>query len=380
VEVPEETVFEEEQPEPVEALQESELVEEPPASEPEAEVVAKIEKAFPEVSFGTSVTEEILSAPSVSEKTIEEKSRAGTRIYGLAIPAWIAIAACIAVAVIGGIMYFGRSDEPRTLPPGDTEAAFTERTVPIPAPSVALQSEDSAAGTEQTVERPEPVPPAGEAGREPDPVPEKSNLPSPKKEAESVKPASPVKKETVSPPETRNEKPVRTEPKQAEPEPVVAEPVVTEPVVAGDTSEIVSDPDLAPVSDAGMAPVSEETEAVDIEPVAEPEPPEPAQLVRAFRGDLVPLNSVDTPPVQKVNVAPKYHPMARKLGQQGTVILDLLIDENGTVSDVKVIREIPKSTLNQMAVKAARQWVYEPAMKDGVPVKVWKQVSLDFRL
>jgi TonB family protein len=116
-------------------------------------------------------------------------------------------------------------------------------------------------------------------------------------------------------------------------------------------------------------------------PVVKASVPQVAPVpAKARRGDLVPLAEVDIEPVQTRNVQPRYHPIAQQRGQQGTVTLDLLINESGRVSEVNVVREIPKSRLNDMAVLAAQKWVYEPAIKDGVAVKVWKRVAIAFQL
>jgi TonB family protein len=35
--------------------------------------------------------------------------------------------------------------------------------------------------------------------------------------------------------------------------------------------------------------------------------------------------------------------------------------------------------LDDAAVEAVKQWTYEPATKDGVPVKIWMPVSMSFQ-
>jgi protein TonB len=97
-------------------------------------------------------------------------------------------------------------------------------------------------------------------------------------------------------------------------------------------------------------------------------------------GDLLPLTEVDVRPNAVRNPPPEYHPIARQLRQQGTVVLNVLIREDGTVEDVQVLREIPRSRLNDAAVRAVERWTYTPASKDGVPVKVWKTEAIHFRL
>ena len=65
---------------------------------------------------------------------------------------------------------------------------------------------------------------------------------------------------------------------------------------------------------------------------------------------------------------------------EGEVLVSVLVDENGEVADVELIKEIPRSRLNAATVAAARRWTYEPAMKDGVAVSVWKTERIVFTL
>jgi len=84
-----------------------------------------------------------------------------------------------------------------------------------------------------------------------------------------------------------------------------------------------------------------------------------------------------TPPklVKKVN--PVYPEEARKRGIQGTVIIEAKIDEAGRVIDTLVLRSVPE--LDQAAVDALRQWVYEPMVISGKPVKAVFAVTVRFK-
>jgi protein TonB len=70
---------------------------------------------------------------------------------------------------------------------------------------------------------------------------------------------------------------------------------------------------------------------------------------------------------------------ARRLRQEGTVVLNVLIDENGSVTEVEVIRGVSEE-LDGAAIRAVKGWTYKPAKKDGVRVKVWKPEKLAFKL
>jgi TonB family protein len=83
-------------------------------------------------------------------------------------------------------------------------------------------------------------------------------------------------------------------------------------------------------------------------------------------------------PKAKNIVKPVYPQEALAQGIRGIVILDLVIDEQGRVEDVSIIRSIPG--LDEAAVAAARQWQYEPVRVDGRAVKVRLTVPITFAL
>ena len=97
-------------------------------------------------------------------------------------------------------------------------------------------------------------------------------------------------------------------------------------------------------------------------------------------GSLVALTAVDTPPVTLSRKLPTYSLQARQMRIQGTVVLNVLVNEKGTVDQVEIITGVPGADVNDAAVKAAKQWTFRPAMMEGVPVKVWKTEQVAFKL
>jgi len=93
-----------------------------------------------------------------------------------------------------------------------------------------------------------------------------------------------------------------------------------------------------------------------------------------------PGNGVSTPRLIK-EVKPEYTPEARAAKIQGTVLLSAVVLEDGTVDDVAVIRSLDtKYGLDGQAVKAAKQWLFSPGMKDGKPIAVKITIELAFTL
>ncbi len=75
---------------------------------------------------------------------------------------------------------------------------------------------------------------------------------------------------------------------------------------------------------------------------------------------------------------PDYPPDAKQQNVEGTVILRLSIDANGSVDRVQVLSG--PSLLVPAATSAVKNWRYLPALLNGQPVKSEQYVSIDFRL
>lgn len=84
------------------------------------------------------------------------------------------------------------------------------------------------------------------------------------------------------------------------------------------------------------------------------------------------------PPKLVKEVAPVYPEIARQSIVEGVVILGVKTDEKGQVKDLIVLRSIP--LLDQAAIDAVRQWVYEPLVIDGKAVSVVFTVTVRFQL
>jgi protein TonB len=73
-----------------------------------------------------------------------------------------------------------------------------------------------------------------------------------------------------------------------------------------------------------------------------------------------------------------YPEIARAARVQGVVIVEVRIETDGTVSDVKVLRSIP--LLDEAAIEAVRQWLFVPTLLNGSPVPIMMTTTINFRL
>jgi protein TonB len=84
--------------------------------------------------------------------------------------------------------------------------------------------------------------------------------------------------------------------------------------------------------------------------------------------------------VQQANlleqVRPQYPPLARQARIQGVVVLEAVINKEGTVDNLKVITGHP--LLINAALDAVKQWRYKPTMLNGEPVEVVTTITVNF--
>ena len=120
-----------------------------------------------------------------------------------------------------------------------------------------------------------------------------------------------------------------------------------------------------------------------VEQPAVPDPtpaPEVLPEPEDWTGRLVALADVDVPPRPTQRDLPRYTTRARRKKQQGSVELNLLVNEHGNVAQIRLLKTIPNSDLNEAALEIARFWQFVPARKESYPVRVWKPVTLDFSI
>jgi TonB family protein len=95
------------------------------------------------------------------------------------------------------------------------------------------------------------------------------------------------------------------------------------------------------------------------------------------RGAVKAVGEIEPPKAIKI-VDPVYPEAARQERVEGVVILSVKTDESGQVIDAMVLRSIPP--LDAAAIAAVKQWVYEPTVIDGKPVKMVFTVTVRFQL
>jgi protein TonB len=84
-------------------------------------------------------------------------------------------------------------------------------------------------------------------------------------------------------------------------------------------------------------------------------------------------------PVLISKIEPEYSEEARKAKYSGSVLLSIVVDQNGLPRDIKIVRPLGLG-LDQKAIEAVMKWRFRPGMKGGRAVAVQAQVEVSFRL
>ena len=90
-----------------------------------------------------------------------------------------------------------------------------------------------------------------------------------------------------------------------------------------------------------------------------------------------------TPPqlVPSTRALPKYPDLPRRAGIQGTVILLVVVEKDGTVGEIEVVRSPEQRWgFDLAAIDAVKQWRYQPALLGAVPVAAYITVMVEFTL
>jgi protein TonB len=92
---------------------------------------------------------------------------------------------------------------------------------------------------------------------------------------------------------------------------------------------------------------------------------------------IVPPRSNPRRPVSQ----PEYPPSSKRAGEEGTVVLQLYVLEDGKVGDAKIEKSSGFPKLDEAALKEAlRNWRLLPATQGGKPIAMWYSFKVTFKI
>ncbi|WP_350432653.1 TonB family protein [Shewanella sp. H8] len=92
------------------------------------------------------------------------------------------------------------------------------------------------------------------------------------------------------------------------------------------------------------------------------------------------IKDVDQPPELLKYIQPQMPIAGRKYKDGGKVLLRLIVEANGLVSQVNILESNPEKVFDDSATQAARKWRFKPAILSGEAVKVFVDVPINFKV
>jgi periplasmic protein TonB len=131
-------------------------------------------------------------------------------------------------------------------------------------------------------------------------------------------------------------------------------------------------------TDSGNAPNAERSAAPASKLPGPAASNRPVSVTGVANGRRLKVGGAVKAPIKLVDVRPEYPDAARTAGIAGVVILEIVIGEDGSVIETRVLRSIPE--LDQAAIDAVSQWEFEPTVLNGEPVELEMSVTINFTL
>ncbi len=155
------------------------------------------------------------------------------------------------------------------------------------------------------------------------------------------------------------------------------------PTVKADTTQpTIKAPDPAPIVKAEPKPdpKPEPMPIAKAEPKPEPKPelkPVPVPIVEP---KPVPRAPVYTEAAQTFAPQPAIPDDLRGTALDTTVVVEIVVDENGSPSDVRLAKPTGNDELDRIALDTARKWKFKPALRDGQPVQSRVRLHIEFQV
>ncbi|MEG1834288.1 MAG: TonB family protein, partial [Burkholderiaceae bacterium] len=181
----------------------------------------------------------------------------------------------------------------------------------------------------------------------------------------------PIPPAPAAPAPIQHAPPTRPPPAQpAQAEPAAAATVAPPPALTASASHTLPTPANREASPASDSPAAGRAT--------------PTAAARSTTDGATAAESAITPPSAHAshlhNRAPRYPPISRRLGEEGEVVLRLLVQADGSVGQARVERSSGHPRLDAAALEAARQWRFAPAHRGGQALDAWHTQALVFQL
>ena len=185
--------------------------------------------------------------------------------------------------------------------------------------------------------------------------------------SEFLTPQPPAPPAPPTPPAPPPPKPAPPKPSPTPPKPRVAKPTpAPEPMPVA-----IADPTPAPAAPVGVVEPQPAAKPVEAPVAAAPAPAAPpAPAIVQPSSDASHLN----------NPKPVYPAVSKRLGEQGKIVLRVLIGADGIPQKVEIKQSSGFERLDRQAVDTVTRWRFVPGTRNGVPEAMWYLQPINFVL
>lgn len=195
---------------------------------------------------------------------------------------------------------------------------------------------------------------------DPAPPPLEVTLAPPRVQPVAPAPPRPVERKPERPRPSAPPKPAATPPQQAPVLTMRETPATTSPT----PTFTVPTPPPAPPAPVAVAPPAPPSPPVAVAPAVKPAPVVPPGFNATYLR----------------NPAPRYPLIARRNGEQGTVMLRVMVTRDGAAASVALEKTSGSAALDAAALATVKEWRFVPAQQNGQPVEAPVIVPIVFRL
>jgi protein TonB len=135
---------------------------------------------------------------------------------------------------------------------------------------------------------------------------------------------------------------------------------------------LVAPPTISTHVEVPELPAQPEPRSTDIEP----QEPMPRTVVTPEQKGAL----TEVLPNYLRNPSPVYPTLARERGEEGTVLLDVEVLSSGVCGTIRILRSSGHDILDEAARRGIATWRFQPARRAGVPITVWVEIPVTFRL
>lgn len=178
----------------------------------------------------------------------------------------------------------------------------------------------------------------------------------------ALRAAAPIMIDFITPPEVKPPPAPKPEKRLEQPKP---QPVAKAPEKQVEPLPILSVPVEAPTPIA-VAPPPPAPPAADAVPV-------PARVALPLTEPIFNADYLDNPP-------PAYPPLSRRVGEQGRVILRVLVNPAGRADEVHIRTTSGSTRLDQAARATVLRWKFLPAKRGDAAIAAWVLIPISFNL